>query len=46
MIIIIVVKEPIVCDGFGSADNLIADLCVRGVWEPQSHRLRHYLTSE
>ena len=29
-----VVKEPIVCDGSGSADSLIADLCVRGVWEP------------
>ena len=26
-----VVKEPIVCDGSGSADSLIADLCVRGV---------------
>ena len=27
----LVMKEPIVCDG--SADSLIADLCVCGVWE-------------
>ena len=34
-----VIKEPIVCDGSGSADSLIADLCVRGVWEPQTEAL-------
>ena len=34
-----VVKEPIVCDGSGSADSLIADLSVRGVWEPQTEAL-------
>ena len=27
------------CDGSGSADSLIADLCVRGVWEPQTEAL-------
>ena len=32
-----VMKEPIVCDG--SADSLIADLCVRGVWEPHTEAL-------
>ena len=37
-----VVKEPIVCDGSGSADSLIADLCVGF----GSHRPRHCLTSE
>ena len=34
-----IVKEPIVCDGSGSADSLIADLCVCGVWEPQTEAL-------
>ena len=34
-----VVKELIVCDDSGSADSLIADLCVRGVWEPQTEAL-------
>ena len=27
------------CDCSGSADSLIADLCVRGVWEPQTEAL-------
>ena len=27
------------CDGSGSADSLIADLCVHGVWEPQTEAL-------
>ena len=27
----LVMKEPIVCDG--SADSLITDLCISGVWE-------------
>ena len=31
-----VIKEPVVCDGSAGADTLITDLCVRGVWEPQT----------
>ena len=31
-----VIKEPIVCDNVYSADTLIADLCVLGVWDPQT----------
>ena len=38
-----VVKEPVVHDGSAGADTLIADLCVRGVWEAQP---RHCLTLE
>ena len=34
-----VVKEPIVNDGSASADTLIADLCIRGVWEAQTEAL-------
>ena len=34
-----VVKEPVVQDGSASADALIADLCVRGVWGPQTEAL-------
>ena len=34
-----VVKEPIVNDGSAGADTLIADLCVRGVWEAQTEAL-------
>ena len=34
-----VVKEPVVCDGSAGADTLIADLCVCGVWEPQTEAL-------
>ena len=34
-----VVKELFVCDGSASADTLITDLCVRGVWEPQTELL-------
>ena len=32
-------KEPIVCDGSAGADTLIADLCVRRVWKPQTEAL-------
>ena len=34
-----VVKEPVVRDGSAGADALIADLCVRGVWGPQTEAL-------
>ena len=34
-----VVKEPVVHDGSASADTLIVDLCVQGVWEPQTEAL-------
>jgi len=34
-----VMKEPIVCDNSAGADTLIIDLCVRGVWEPQTEAL-------
>ena len=35
-----VVREPVVCDGSTSSDGaLVADLCVRGVWIPQSEAL-------
>ena len=34
-----VVKEPVVHDGSAGTDTLIADLCVRGVWEPQAEAL-------
>ena len=34
-----VVREPVVCDGSASADALVADLCVRGVWGPQTEAL-------
>ena len=34
-----IVKEPVVCDGSAGADTLIADLCVRGAWEPQTEAL-------
>jgi len=35
-----VLKEPVVCDGSaGNSDTLIADLCVRGVWQPQTEAL-------
>ena len=27
------------CDGSAGADTLITDLCVRGVWEPQTEAL-------
>ena len=34
-----VIKEPVVCDGSAGDDTLITDLCVRGVWEPQTKAL-------
>ena len=34
-----VIKESFVCDRSASADTLIAGLCVRGVWEPQTKAL-------
>ena len=34
-----VIKKPVVCDGSAGADTLITDLCVRGVWEPQTEAL-------
>ena len=34
-----VIKEPIVRGSVDGADTLIADLCVRGVWEPQTKAL-------
>ena len=34
-----VTKEPIVRDSSDGADALIADLCVRGAWEPQTEAL-------
>ena len=34
-----VVKEPVVNDGSAGADTLIADMCVRGVWEAQTEAL-------
>jgi len=34
-----VTKEPIVCGNSAGSDTLIADLCVRGVWEPQTEAL-------
>jgi len=34
-----VTKEPIVCDNSADADTLIADLCVCGVWGPQTEAL-------
>ena len=35
-----VTKEPVVRDGSATgADTLVADLCVRGVWEPQTEAL-------
>ena len=34
-----VVKEPVVNDGSAGADTLIADLCIRGVWEAQTEAL-------
>ena len=34
-----VVKEPVVHDGSAGADALIADLCVCGVWGPQTKAL-------
>ena len=34
-----VVKEPVVHDGSAGANTLIADLCVRGVWEAQTEAL-------
>jgi len=34
------VKEPVVSDGFdGISDPLVGDLCVRGVWQPQTEAL-------
>ena len=33
-------KEPVVSDGSdGISDPLVADLCVRGVWQPQTVEL-------
>jgi len=35
-----VLKEPVVCDGSaGNSDTLIADLCICGVWQPQTEAL-------
>ena len=35
-----VVKEPVVSDGSGGIfELLVADLCVRGVWQPQTKAL-------
>ena len=34
-----VTREPVVRDGSTGADILIADLCVQGVWEPQTEAL-------
>jgi len=35
-----VLKEPVVCDGSAeTSDTLIADLCVSGVWQPQTEAL-------
>ena len=35
-----VVKEPVVSDGSGGIlEPLVADLCVRGVWQPQTEAL-------
>jgi len=34
-----VMKEPIVCNNFAGANTLIANLCVCGVWEPQTEAL-------
>jgi len=35
-----ILKEPVVCDGSaGNSDTLIDDLCVRGVWQPQTEVL-------
>ena len=34
-----VVKEPVVNDRSADADTLVADLCVRGVWEAQTKAL-------
>jgi len=32
-----VLKEPVVCDGSaGNSDMLIADLCIHGIWQPQT----------
>ena len=36
-------KQPVACNGSAGADNLIADLCIHVVWEPQTKGL---LTSE
>ena len=30
---------PIMCDSVDGADTLIADLCVCGVWDPQTEAL-------
>ena len=35
----LVFKESVVCNGYADADILIADLCVCGVWEPQTEAL-------
>ena len=34
-----VVKDPVVCDSSTSADELIVDLCICGVWEPKTEIL-------
>jgi len=35
-----VLKEPVVCDGSaGNPDTVIADLCIHGVWQPQTKAL-------
>ena len=34
-----VVREPIVCDSDADGPGLIADLGVRGVWQPQGEAL-------
>ena len=34
-----VVREPVVRDGSAGADVLVADLCVRGAWGPQTEAL-------
>jgi len=34
-----VMKVPIVCDSSDCSDTLIADLCARGTWEPQTEIL-------
>ena len=34
-----VVNEPVEHDGSAGADTLTANLCVRGVWEPQTKAL-------
>jgi len=35
-----VLKKPVVCDGStGNSDTLISDLCVYGIWQPQTEAL-------